>query len=342
MSVETLRPTAYTAPAPGAGTAACTATATTATCTSSKNCTSTSLLQRSASFHTWATPAHQDDYSSLTLKVEWTLAALAGDACAGIASMRLEYSTNDGDTWAAFTGFPKAATGSPQSGTASKTLSVSQDLSQLRVRVVLEIQIYEHCTGPSDPEYCILALTGTVGDVYTRGDYTSGACCTNGTCTITTPSQCGGTFVGGTCGSQTCVETRPCCKPDTTCAKISEAACTAAGGTWYPNKTSCSQVNCTQTLGCCIRAGGTCDGSTTQAACSNPGDVWLGPGTSCTVAPDDHDCVTCSDVGACCKGDGSCIRASRCWCEHAGGVFRGVGSDCDPLPCGHRIRVLMV
>jgi hypothetical protein len=37
--------------------------------------------------------------------------------------------------------------------------------------------------------------------------------------------------------------------------------------------------------------------------------------------------------GACCSGEGGCSMVPRAQCESGGGVWQGVGTDCDPNPC---------
>lgn len=316
MSQEVIRTTEYTTPAPGGGSSVCTGTATTAVCTLSKDCRSTALGQASIQWSAWQDPAHQADWTSASLKVEWTFDPRGG-GCDGVVRLRLEYSTNGGSSWTAFSGFPKNATGALQSGTASVSVAVGQNLDNLLVRMFLEVQIdaSNYCPGqrPGDPDFCTLSGRGDVDDVYLVGTYDDGP-----------PPD----------------PSRACCKPDGTCQVMTQSACSAAGGTWLSNRTSCSGAPC-GTNGCCIRAGGTCE-STTQANCAGVGDVWLGPGTSCTVAPDGYDCTTCTDVGVCCKSDGTCVRSSQCWCEHAGGVFRGAGTTCSPTPCGAKRRTVLV
>lgn len=345
MATETIRTTQFTAPDPSAGGLACSGTGTTGTCSINKNCRTTVLTVSSIRWKTWQSPAHQSDWTAVSLKVAWSLSALNAEACDGVARLTLSYSTNNGSSWTNFSGFPKNATGSSQNGTASASIPASVNLAQLLVRAVLEVQVdsSESCAGlpPGDPLPCFTVLTGSVSDVFLQATYPQGACCVGSNCTTTTPSQCSGTFKGDgtTCGSSTCLDTRPCCKPDGNCALLTQSACSAAGGTWYANKTLCSQVNCSAS-GCCVRANGTCV-TTTQSNCNGAGDSWLGAGSSCTVAPDDHDCVTCTNVGACCKSDGTCVRSTECWCTHAGGAFRGVGTTCSPSPCSSRRFVLV-
>jgi len=48
----------------------------------------------------------------------------------------------------------------------------------------------------------------------------------------------------------------------------------------------------------------------------------------------DCDCSQGGDaVGACCVCDGYCVHATEFQCQHYGGVFYGVGSDCSLVPC---------
>lgn len=314
MAQEIIRTTEYETPAPGAGSSICSGSATTGDCSGEKDCRSLSLLQASIAWMTWQTPAHKPDWTSATLKVPWSLPARTG-GCAGVARLRLEYSTNAGSSWTAFSGFPKNHTYGNQSGTASANISVSQNLANLLVRMVLEVQVdaVEYCPGAPPAERCTIGATAEVSDVYITATYDDGP-----------PPD----------------PVRACCKPDGTCQVLTQSACSAAGGTWYSGRTSCSGLTCAST-GCCVRANGTCE-LTTQGSCNGAGDSWLGPNTSCTVAPDGHNCGTCTNVGVCCKSDGGCLRSTQCWCEHAGWVFRGVGTTCSPSPCGVRRRLVLV
>ncbi len=46
------------------------------------------------------------------------------------------------------------------------------------------------------------------------------------------------------------------------------------------------------------------------------------------------DCCCGGTTGACCDEDDNCTITTAAACSEAGGTFYGVGTDCDPSPCG--------
>lgn len=116
-----------------------------------------------------------------------------------------------------------------------------------------------------------------------------------------------------------------CCKPDGTCDELTAAECSAAGGVYQGNNSTCGQVTCPQPSGaCCID--GVCLPLTEGDCLIAEGD-WLGAGTQCGPA---FQCPT----GACCLPDGSCMNdVTSADCALSGGTFQGVGSTCGSVSC---------
>ncbi len=118
-----------------------------------------------------------------------------------------------------------------------------------------------------------------------------------------------------------------CCLPDGSCAAKTQSQCTAAGGTFQGNGTTCGTVQCPQPTGaCCIDQTHGCL-NLTQADCTTVGGRWGGAGTSCTS-------YVCFPSGACCKPDGSCVdNLSPTQCSAIGGTFQGNGTQCSSVNC---------
>lgn len=129
MSTETLYPTAVTTPS--AGGSSCSGTATARTCDSQSNCEN-GLVRTSADHTTWQSPSFQSYYSALNLKVVWRVEAQGVENDCSAKVVYFKYSTN-GSTFT--TALTKTPSGSAQSGTYTKSLSTSQNLANLKVRV---------------------------------------------------------------------------------------------------------------------------------------------------------------------------------------------------------------
>ncbi|HRX84675.1 MAG TPA: hypothetical protein P5572_06600, partial [Phycisphaerae bacterium] len=127
----------------------------------------------------------------------------------------------------------------------------------------------------------------------------TGACCSNGVCSITTQPECllaGGNYVGdGTdCSNDPCSQ-GACCAPDGTCSLTTSADCALAGGSYRGDGTTCDSLVCNDdcadaivaTNGMPAAVGDNCNASDiddAEASCqSNSGkDVWYSYVAECT------------------------------------------------------------
>ena len=212
-----------------------------------------------------------------------------------------------------------------------------------------EVQIQVKCWG--------LEATATVRVV---GDPV-GACCSFGTCTLTTLAECsskGGEWLGteSTCTPNPCPLPGKCCLPDGFCSSAADSlACVNEDGEWFGEGTTCDTETCDEFRGpCCFDDGtcvitvpGNCDGTflfdeiaCDPNPCPQPGACCIGtncsitlpelcdgehqgPGTACDPDP-------CHIPGACCASDGSCTVVLEAECN---GTFEGEGTNCDPNVC---------
>jgi len=130
--------------------------------------------------------------------------------------------------------------------------------------------------------------------------------------------------------------TGACCAGDGSCSVRTEDQCTAAGGTYQGDGTSCSPNPCPQpTTGACCAADGSCTVST-EAQCTAAGGTYQGNGTGCSPNP----CPPPVETGPCCLPDGSCDVMTEAACQAAGGSYLGPEGSCDACrvtpttPCG--------
>ena len=73
----------------------------------------------------------------------------------------------------------------------------------------------------------------------------TGACCTDGECSITTEEDCGGTYQGDdtTCEDVDCTQ-GACCFDETCSLYPNEASCTGDGGDWQGEGSTCDEGTC--------------------------------------------------------------------------------------------------
>ena len=80
--------------------------------------------------------------------------------------------------------------------------------------------------------------------------------------------------------------TGACCNPtDGTCTVQTQSACTAAGGSYQGNGSTCTPNNCPQPTGACCYDSAPC-AIVTQTACTSGGGTYKGNNTTCAL----HSC----------------------------------------------------
>ncbi len=90
--------------------------------------------------------------------------------------------------------------------------------------------------------------------------------------------------VGQLCGGYVCFPTGACCLPDGTCAgPVSPTECSALGGNFQGNGSSCASTDCPDPVGAACFPTGFCL-ILTQADAAAAGAMWQGIGTTCTDA----------------------------------------------------------
>lgn len=193
----------------------------------------------------------------------------------------------------------------------------------------------------------------------------TGACCQgDGSCQETAELDCGGSFQGSAsnCDPNICpVPTGACCGGSLEqCTELVQADCTAAGGTYAGDGTSCFTNPCTGACceescqvvtreecffgwylgdttacsediclgGCCEFDGSCMDGVFTPLECSNRDGRFISPGTTCT----EELCAPLTGH-ACCFEDGSCQDLPKIQCDAKNGSFHSDDIDCSPGDC---------
>lgn len=155
MPLETLEPNSCSKTMQGYGTGTCgtcSAGGESCNCEAASGCDSGSNELVGVTFYNFDAPTQQDNYTSVVLKVSWKLHKRNdgdADSC-NIERMYLMYSLNGGGSFSYFDGFHKTQSGSNQTGTASKTLSVSQDMSDVKVRAYARADCCTPCTGADE------------------------------------------------------------------------------------------------------------------------------------------------------------------------------------------------
>lgn len=150
MPTETLYPTVVVTPSTG-GTA-CSGTVRARTCTEVSNC-GDSLVKGTADHKTWTNGTYAEFRTAVTLKAAWRIEAQAAGSRACVngptnrGEYRLKYSINNGSSFAYFSGFPKAGLNSAQSATAQVSLTASQDLTKVSVRLNCQAEAAACATG---------------------------------------------------------------------------------------------------------------------------------------------------------------------------------------------------
>lgn len=133
---------------------------------------------------------------------------------------------------------------------------------------------------------------GVTGDWFIRAVIDcdpSGACCTDGVCTIV----------------------------------ASEAVCTIGGGEFLGFSTTCAGDPCPVVTGGCCFANLACQEDLSQGDCATMGGVYLGNGTVCEGSP----CLELD--GACCTTVGGCVSLNQDDCvNQIGGIWQGPGTTC--------------
>lgn len=153
-----------------------------------------------------------------------------------------------------------------------------------------------------------------------------GACChEDGTCTVTLPTDCSGTFRGyeSICSPNPCPQPRgACCNWAGSCRIGSALSC---GDEFQGVGTTCSPNPCPPPIGACCSRDGACV-VVTQEECAG---IYQGHRTGCDPTP-------CEPPGGCCLVSGDCVQIAESLCAQRGGTFFGVGSPCDAAPCATR------
>jgi hypothetical protein len=107
-------------------------------CRPQSSCENGALDQDGAELHTFSSSNQADWDAAADLKVTWKIFGLDSDDTCSTKQVKLEYKL--ASTWIAFSGWPKNATGSSQTGTAtaSGVISKSQNLANVAATPVIQ------------------------------------------------------------------------------------------------------------------------------------------------------------------------------------------------------------
>jgi len=137
-------------------------------------------------------------------------------------------------------------------------------------------------------------------------------CCfqSTGGCVVLSYSNCqlaGGVPgpVGVSCASHVCFPTGACCKLDGTCSVMSPTDCSAIGGLYQGNNTTCAQVNCPALTGAACFPNDFCL-ILTEADSIAVGAEWRGAGTTCADLDQNGTADQCESAPPCRQGDFNC------------------------------------
>jgi hypothetical protein len=144
-----------------------------------------------------------------------------------------------------------------------------------------------------------------------------GACCDGSSCSVKHFLFCGHgkTFSHGKfCHEVTCDAMLPatvaCCHGDGSCTDVSDADCTAAGGTPGAEGSTCALASCAppDPTGACCLPGVECFDDATEAECMASGGAWTQDG-ACGDAPCECKIGQCPDEQECVLG--TCVSAEH-------------------------------
>lgn len=128
------------------------------------------------------------------------------------------------------------------------------------------------------------------------------------------------------CQSFTCSAaptTGACCLTSGQCVTLTSGDCSANGGVYHGDLSSCAPNPCGTAFGACCFSNQSCEVED-PGLCATNGGAYQGDGTPCTPNP----CGAA--VGACCFGAGLCNLTDPFGCA---GVYMGDWSSCAPNPC---------
>ncbi len=110
------------------------------------------------------------------------------------------------------------------------------------------------------------------------------------------------------------------------CAVLDPIECSARGGAYQGNGTTCSPNPCQEPSGACCSSSGACS-LVTSASCASAGGTYQGDLTTCSPNP----CP--QPAGACCASDGTCAEQSASECAAQAGAYSGDGTACAATYC---------
>ncbi len=168
----------------------------------------------------------------------------------------------------------------------------------------------------------------------------TGACCYNNglSCIDTDRANCENNLAGiyqgdGTsCVSTFCtlLPTGACCIAGICNDNYSVTQCSAAGGNYLGDFSTCaSGGGCPDVGACCIPVSLTCQDNITEDDCGLFfAGVYQGNGTTCSTLPNG-----CLYSGACCLPSGACLDTTPTICLLENGTFQGLGTTCATTNC---------
>ena len=148
MATESLSPTSKTNPTSGYG--VCHTVShpqDIIECRPFSSCVDGALDQDGAELGNFSSANQGDWDAAADLKVQWKIFGTTSEDTCTVKQVKLEYSLNGGSGWTPFTGWPKNATGSSQTGTATMSglISTSQNLANVRIRMMVRVASCDPC-----------------------------------------------------------------------------------------------------------------------------------------------------------------------------------------------------
>lgn len=146
----------------------------------------------------------------------------------------------------------------------------------------------------------------------------------------------GAVGIGAESGNYCCpggtVDPEAVCCTDGACTIVTEAVCTAGGGTWFEELTECDPNPCPEEYACCI---GTICNVRPEDECLGLGGTWHW-GFYCSGGDPAYNCAAIGEMHPCCLAGGECVMDYEQDClgpQYDGGDFYESWDNCEQNPC---------
>ncbi len=127
----------------------------TCNCETASGCSSGSVEKSGARFYNFDAATQQAFWTSVLIKVDWKLYAETGDDPGSCDQNKLYLQYKTASSWNNFSGFPKTASGSNQTGTATQSISTGQNIANVQVRMYALAECCSPCQSGADDQCCV-------------------------------------------------------------------------------------------------------------------------------------------------------------------------------------------